>query len=107
MSVSDAIAVRDGGVDGREIAVRGWYSDAPAVPCPYLLGTLVIYQLDASCLERFMWLMQDPESLHVVKGDIDTTAPPAGPALNPEMEGLDTSGSRRVPTSSQCRRSPS
>ncbi len=90
LTVADAIAVRDGGVDGREIAVRGWYRDAPAVPCPNLLGQLVIYQLDATCPEQFMWLMQDPEALHVVSGDIDTTAPPVGPALNPEMEGLDT-----------------
>jgi hypothetical protein len=91
ITVSDAIAVRDSGADGREIAVRGWYSDAPAVPCPNLLGQLVIYQLDATCPEQFMWLMQDPESLRVVNGDIDTTAPPTGPALNPEMEGLDRS----------------
>jgi hypothetical protein len=88
ISVSDAMTVRAKGTDGHEIAVRGWYSDAPTMSCPRRLDVLRL-PLEMSCPDQFMWLMQDAEQLHVVDGDTETTRPPVGPALNPDLDGVD------------------
>jgi len=90
VTVGDALAIRDGGGDDREIAVRGWYSDAPTMSCPIRFGVLRL-PLEMSCPDQFMWLMQDAEHLHVVDGDTETTRPPVGPALNPDLDSVDRS----------------
>ena len=35
VSVTDAITIRDAGIDDREIAVHGWIAPVVPVPCPF------------------------------------------------------------------------
>jgi hypothetical protein len=81
ISVSDASAVRDSGVDGRELAVRGWYvtlglacpSEAPSSP---LLPT---------CADMLGWLMQSEDDLKTA-GALQ----PTGPAIHADL--IDVAG---------------
>ncbi len=88
MTVGDAIAVRDAGIDDREIAVGGWYVERGALPCPLFV---TVSPLQLHCPEMFQWLMQEPESLFTRTGSGETMRQPSGPALNPALDGLEGS----------------
>jgi hypothetical protein len=81
LSVADAVSVRDGGVDQREIAVGGWFA-AFAVPCP--APPEGAYGPLEDCAINFTWLMAAPEQLSEIDASgAGSIHPPAGPALNP------------------------
>jgi hypothetical protein len=84
VSVSDAITVRDGGVNSEELAVGGWY-EFNVVPCPLTHGELTPLE---DCVLDFAWLMAAPEQLATT----DPTGAgafrgPAGPAIHPVLLG--------------------
>jgi hypothetical protein len=89
ISVSEAIAIRDAGVDDREIAVRGWFSPTggEAVFCPLMQGP-VIHPVQLVCPDYFVWLTQERETTVVFGGDT-TFKPPVGPALHPSFDQVD------------------
>jgi hypothetical protein len=79
LSVENALVVRDGGVDSRELAVGGWFIRIP-VPCPLWLGPVSPLE---TCGTNFTWLMADPEPLTSLAGSgAGTVGPPKGPAFN-------------------------
>lgn len=88
--VTDAIAIRDAGIDDREVAVHGWFADSgiPACPAPLINP---INPLQVGCPDGFVWLMEQAESLIHRSGNETTMGGPSGPALNPELDGVDRS----------------
>jgi hypothetical protein len=80
IDVSDAITIRDAGVDDREIAVMGWFRPAPLISCPF---TPTVNPLQFQCPDTMMWLTRD--------FDTHSFDPPVGPGLNPDLNGIDTS----------------
>jgi len=86
--VPDAIAIRDAGIDDREIAVVGWFTDGGPIPCPAPIVALV-NPLQAWCPDEFVWLMERPETLIARSGNGTTMTTPSGPALNPDLDGID------------------
>lgn len=93
MTVPEAIAVRDGGVDDREIAVRGWLGPLPAVPCQPV-GRATVNPVQLECPHSYRWLTRDPEQP-------DWTRPPDGPAIQPAFPFLDLSALAPAPGSVQ------
>lgn len=87
LSVAEASAIRDGGVDDREIAVAGWYSAPQPLPCPLLPDE---YQPLESCSLNTSWLLTGPASAESLAGAV-------GPSIHPVV---DWSGSSigTVPT---------
>ena len=73
-TVSDALAVRDGGVDGRELAVAGWFTPAPPLGCP-APPTPRVSPLQLWCPDEAIRLVEQP----------------SGRELNPELDDLDRS----------------
>ena len=56
IQVTDAIAVRDAGVDDRELAVQGWFASMMAsCPAP---NVNPINPLQVGCPDGFVWLME-------------------------------------------------
>jgi hypothetical protein len=90
LSVSDALAVRDGGVDDREIAIRGFLGGLGQVSCPYTPEQSNPTEL--RCPELNIWLMSTPESLVTHNGNSMTMHGPTGPALNPGLALVDRTG---------------
>ncbi len=89
IQVTDAIAVRDAGVDDRELAVQGWFASMMAsCPAP---NVNPINPLQVGCPDGFVWLMERPESVATRSGNQTTFSAPSGPALNPDMDGIDRS----------------
>jgi hypothetical protein len=89
IQVTDAIAVRDAGVDDRELAVQGWFASMIAsCPAPTINP---IDPLQVGCPDGFVWLMKEAESLSSRSGNQTTFSNPSGPALNPEMDDIDRS----------------
>ena len=87
IQVTDAIAVRDAGVDDRELAVQGWFARMVA-SCPAPM-TEPISPLQTGCPDGFVWLMQEAESLTHQSGNQTSFSAPTGPALNPDLDGVD------------------
>ena len=88
IGVGDAIAVRDGGIDDRQIAVRGWYQNGGPVPCPS--NPAVVNPLQPDCPDDRVWLTRDPETLFLFQPDGGETArQPTGAALNPDFDVVD------------------
>lgn len=83
MTVPEAIAVRDGGSNDHEIAVRGWLGELPAVPCQPV-GRATVNPVQLECPHTARWLTRDPERP-------DSTRPPEGPAIQPAFPFLDLS----------------
>lgn len=75
ISVGDAIDVRDGGQDGREIAVHGWFAWA-ALACPAPIGQETPLQL--SCEDSYKWLTEDQQP--------PSTSDPSVPFIRPLMD---------------------
>jgi hypothetical protein len=84
-------------VDDRELAVKGWFTPAPLISCGPAPTAAPLSPLQRQCPDRSQWLDQDAESLIHVQGDTLTNSAPRGPALNPDLEGLDTSWAPALP----------
>jgi hypothetical protein len=76
LSVADAAAIRDRGVDDREIAVAGWFVPPQPVPCPLAPGE---FQPLEDCSLNTSWLLSQP-GLENPGGRFAT---PFGPSLEP------------------------
>jgi hypothetical protein len=81
ISVGDAIAVRDAGTDGRELAVRGWYKALP-LPCPSL-DPGPSSPIQPACDNSISWLMRDDEDL-----GLPGSGQPTGPAIHADLGGV-------------------
>jgi hypothetical protein len=81
ISVSEAIAVRDGGFDDREIAVSGWYASPGPVPCPAPPFDQRPNPTRPWCPMTLTWLTEQREQ---PKG-------PGSAALNPSLALVDAS----------------
>ena len=93
--VRDAIAIRDSGVDDRELAVGGWFTPAPVLPCPF---TPTVSPLQLRCPDELTWLADDADSLVHVAGGTTSFDSPAGPGLHPDLDGLDTTWFPALPS---------
>ncbi|MBA2718492.1 MAG: hypothetical protein H0U52_04485 [Chloroflexi bacterium] len=82
LSVEEAIGIQAQPNDDREIAVRGWFSAAPAAPCPAPIDQSV-NPVRLDCPRTMQWLMEDPEQLGV--------RPPTSAAIHPIFPFLDQS----------------
>jgi hypothetical protein len=90
LSVDDAVAIRDSGVDDREIAIHGFLSGRVMMSCPFTPHPPNPTEL--RCTEAFTWLMSAPESIVLRNGNSVTVHGPTGPALNPGLALVDTTG---------------
>jgi hypothetical protein len=90
LSVDDAVAIRDSGVDDREIAIHGFLSGRVTMSCPFIPHPPNPTEL--RCAEAFTWVMSAPESIVFRNGDSVTVHGPTGPALNPGLALVDTTG---------------
>lgn len=83
ISVSEAIALRDAGPEGTEIAVRGYEPVPQPVPdrCPVDRGPSS--PLGFRCGDRQTWLSERPERTWERIGSGFRGFPPTGPALQP------------------------
>jgi hypothetical protein len=86
-SVSEAVAIRDAGVDRRELDVAGFLSRTPVLACPVVLGDQNPTRLD--CPQNFQWLMAKPEELEHQTADGFSLGPPTGPAIRPSFAFVD------------------
>ena len=90
--VPDAIAIRDSGVDDREFAVAGWFTPAPPASCAGDAGKVVVSPVQLRCPDQSIWLTEDAGSYVHVAGDrLVTETPQFTAALNPDLDGLDSS----------------
>jgi hypothetical protein len=97
ITVSDAIAFRDAVTDDRELAVRGWFTPALLTSCGPAPGADALNPLQTRCPDTFVWLSEAAESLvHVGPNSVETGAP-KGPALNPDLDALDTTWVAQLP----------
>jgi hypothetical protein len=82
VSVSEAIAQRDAGLDDTEIAVRGWMSGMPPIECP--APAEVPTPVELVCPESLgSWLTEQAEATWTVEEGGLSGGPPSGPALQP------------------------
>lgn len=95
MGVWEAITIRDAGPDGRELAVRGWFSPIGPLSCPY---TPAASPIQPVCPDPSIVLMEDPESLVTVLGDGFEGREPTGRSFQLELDDLDTSWVPALPT---------
>jgi len=88
ISVDEAIAIRDAGIDDREIAVRGWYTPVPPLRCgpPH---PPITTPLEPYCEDAFSVLMRDPESLIAVGPDSMNVHGPEGPHISIDLDQID------------------
>jgi hypothetical protein len=88
ISVSTAIAVRDGGgTNDRELAVAGYLSPMRQLFCAFEPAAMNPTQL--RCPQSFQWLMERPEILMTVGSDLSAVRSPNGPALHPSFALVD------------------
>jgi len=85
LSVVDAVAIRDRGVDDREIAVAGWYQPLQPIPCP--LAPAAFQPLEDCALDT-SWLVLQPNALDAVA----VFGIPSGPAIHPVTNWAVPSG---------------
>jgi hypothetical protein len=92
ITVSQAIAVRDGGVDDRELAVAGYLSPIPTVFCTFIPADVTRNLTALYCPESFQWLMERPESLWSTSGNTTSGGPPKGPAFHLSLRLVPSDG---------------
>lgn len=83
LTVSEAIAVRDRGVDSREVAVAAYLIQPTGVRCGPGLGSKNPTLL--ACPELFTWLMENPERLVTSTDSGRSIQAPTGPAIRPAL----------------------
>jgi hypothetical protein len=88
ISVSDALAIRDAGIDDREIAVHGWFPPIPMVRCPP--QDRAKSPIQGMCEDAFTWLTEDRETLTTSNAAGMSTSGPVGPAINLDLDDLDS-----------------
>ena len=86
ISVSDAIAIRDSGIDDREIALHGWFSPIGPMSCPYTPATSPVQLV---CPDQYVVLMAGPESLVTREANGFSGREPAGPSIQIDLDDLD------------------
>jgi hypothetical protein len=86
ISVSDAIAIRDGGIDDREMAIHGWFSPIGPMSCPYTPATSPV---QAVCPDQYVVLMAEPESLVTREANGFSGREPAGPSIQIDLDDLE------------------
>ncbi len=94
VSVAEAIAIRDGGVDDREIAVHGFLATFGPMPCPPPTTDFTTLNNPTRlwCESAFTWVMEQPEVLVYRTSTSVSGRPPSGPALKPGLALVDTAG---------------
>ena len=96
ISVSDAIAVRNAGVDGRELAVRGWLTRGTGPQS--CQGEPEPRSLALSECDRLVWLTERPQTMRLSAGETGLTdGGPEGPAFTPYLDEVDTSWLSPIP----------
>ncbi|MGP1674308.1 MAG: hypothetical protein ACTS8Z_03720, partial [Candidatus Limnocylindrales bacterium] len=88
ISVVGAMTIRDTGIDDRELAVRGWYTAVPPIPCPYTPATSPVQPV---CPDDWVVLMQDPESTVARLENGFQGSGAVGPSIHIDLDDLDTS----------------
>jgi hypothetical protein len=87
ITVADAIAVRDAGVDDRELAVRAWFMPVTIrMFCPFMQHQVRPVQL--GCGDGFNWLTQEKESVLRTVGGTTEYVQPKSPAIHPSFDLL-------------------
>jgi hypothetical protein len=81
LRVTDAMSIRDAGVDDRELAVAGFLSGSAPMMCPFDPSPPNPTYLRCSP----SWLMEMPESLITVNEGVVSGRGPTGPALHPSF----------------------
>ena len=94
LDIRAALTIRDAGVDDRELAVAGWFTPAPNI-CrpPPAKGS----PLELQCPDEFTWLTENADSLVHATGNLYITDTPQGPALHPDLDGVDQSWAPPLP----------
>ena len=96
--VADAVAVRDAFAANTELAVQGWFTpEPPAFFCGPAPDTVHVSPLQHACRTRVAWLTEDADSLVQLRGGAVVTSAPKGPALDPVLDGIDTSWAPVLP----------
>jgi len=91
ITVTDAIAIRDAGVDDREIAVRAWYAPYYPLRACGRMEEQPVSPLQIACPDDMRWLMRDPEPVISVTDSGIGWQGPSGPAISPEFDDVDMS----------------
>lgn len=90
LSVVEALAIRDAGIDDQEIAVRGWHAPYyPARACGRATPEQPASPLQAGCSDRMRFLMQDPEAVITASAAGLSWRGPEGPAISPYLREVD------------------
>jgi hypothetical protein len=97
ISVSEAIAISDAGIDDREIAVHGWFHPIPLVGCP--APPPPTSPVQPVCPDQFRWLTEQMESLTTVSATGASASPPTGPAVHPDLDLIDHGWAPGIPAS--------
>jgi hypothetical protein len=90
ITVTDAFAIQREVNDDHEIAIHGWFSDGGPISCPSP-NVAPINPLQPGCEDMFVWLMERAETLISHPGNQTDMTGPSGPALNPDLDGIDRS----------------
>jgi hypothetical protein len=94
ISVQDAIAIRDAGVDDREIAVHGWFSPIAPLECPVTPATSPVQPV---CPDQYVVLMAEPESVVTVEENGFSGGRPTGPSIQVDLDDLDVAWEPGLP----------
>lgn len=90
LDVAGAIAIRDAGVDDRELAVRGWYAPhAPPRACGPKQFPASVHPLQVRCPDQLLWLTQDREQLTTMSATTTSYRGPSGLAVSPHFDDVD------------------
>jgi hypothetical protein len=94
LNVAEAIAIRDSGVDDREIAVHGFLATFGPMPCapPSMDFTTLNNPTRLWCESAQTWVMEQPEVLVSRTSTSVSARPPSGPAFKPGLALVDTTG---------------
>jgi hypothetical protein len=94
LSVAEANAIRDGGVDEREIAVHGFLATFGPMPCPPPTTDFTTLNNPTRlwCESAQTWVMEQPEVLVSRTSTSVSARPPSGPAFKPGLALVDTTG---------------
>ena len=97
ISVDEAIAIRDGGIDDRELAVRGWFGPIPPISCP-APATWPVTPVEPNCPDQFVVSMRDPQPLVTVSSASMIARAPTGPSIQVDLDDLDQAWQPSLPT---------
>ena len=96
INVSEALEVRDAGVDDRELAVRGWFSPLAPVSCP-APANWPVSPVEPNCPDQWVVLMQEPESLVTVEENGFSGGAITGPAIRIDLDDIEAGWQPALP----------